>query len=396
MVRTRTSGALRRGCVLFAAALLMGACDRAAPRTATMLSVAFDTSRGPKAATLVVSGLSEAELATWRNRSADNPAWASAFHVAVAASDSIAVIGRYGVRDSVLEFTPRFPFDQGRDYVARLDPLALTPGRTARPSLSQLLRLPARDSTPTTRVLRILPSSNVLPANLLRIYIEFSAPMSRGAGLPFVHLIDDKGKKVDATFLPLEGDFWSPDHTRYTLFLDPGRVKTGIKPNVDLGRALVDGRTYTLRVDSTWRDGEGRQLVSSYEKKFRAAPMDVTPINPQSWTLVAPQPSSRTARPPLIVKFFEPLDHGLLRRGLGVETIKGKPVPGVVEVGPDELEVRFVPDEEWSAGEYQLVVLDILEDLAGNRIGRKFEVDLFNRADSTSVPSRTTLPFRVR
>jgi hypothetical protein len=165
---------------------------------------------------------------------------------------------------------------------------------------------------------------------------------------------------------------------------------------VDMGRALVPGRTYTLKVDSLWKDGEGRLLVAGYDKAFRVGPMDVTPINPRSWTLVVPHSLSRNRRPPLIVKFFEPLDHGLLRRALAVETGKGKPVDGVIEVQPGEQEVRFIPDEEWSAGEYQLVVLDILEDLAGNRIGRKFEVDVFNRADSTTVPKRTTLRFVVR
>jgi hypothetical protein len=392
MDRQRTSGALRRGCVLFVATLFAVGCERAAPRAPVALSVAFDTARGPKTATVVVYGLSDSELESWRDRPTDDVAWTTAFHIAVAASDAIPVVGRYGVRDSVLEFTPRFPFDQGRDYVARLDPLALTPSRTARASLSQSLRLPAPDATPTTRVVRILPTADVLPANHLRIYIEFSAPMSRGAGLPFVHLIDDTGMEVEATFLPLEGDFWSPDHTRYTLFFDPGRVKTGIKPNVDLGRALVPGRRYTLRVDSTWRDGEGRELVSPYEQKFRAGPMDVTPIAPAAWSIVAPRAGTRD---PLVVKFPEPLDHGLLRRGLDVEFAM-RPVAGDIEIGPREREWRFTPSAAWAGGNYELVALDILEDLAGNRIGRKFEVDLFNRADSTTTPERTVVRFVVK
>jgi hypothetical protein len=38
----------------------------------------------------------------------------------------------------------------------------------------------------------------------------------------------------------------------------------------------------------------------------------------------------------------------------------------------------------------------MLEDLAGNRIGRPFEVDTFNRADASPEPERTNLPFTVR
>jgi hypothetical protein len=36
-----------------------------------------------------------------------------------------------------------------------------------------------------------------------------------------------------------------------------------------------------------------------------------------------------------------------------------------------------------------------LEDLAGNRIGRAFEVDQFDRADRTSEPKRTVIPFTI-
>ena len=38
----------------------------------------------------------------------------------------------------------------------------------------------------------------------------------------------------------------------------------------------------------------------------------------------------------------------------------------------------FVPEKPWAAGRYSLVIDTTLEDLAGNSIGRPFEVDLFN------------------
>jgi len=37
----------------------------------------------------------------------------------------------------------------------------------------------------------------------------------------------------------------------------------------------------------------------------------------------------------------------------------------------------------------------ILEDVAGNRVGHAFEVDLFQRADSTNAPERYTIPFKI-
>jgi hypothetical protein len=40
----------------------------------------------------------------------------------------------------------------------------------------------------------------------------------------------------------------------------------------------------------------------------------------------------------------------------------------------------FTPREPWRAGSYQLLALDILEDIAANQIGRAFEVDNFESA----------------
>jgi hypothetical protein len=37
----------------------------------------------------------------------------------------------------------------------------------------------------------------------------------------------------------------------------------------------------------------------------------------------------------------------------------------------------------------------MLEDLAGNRIGRAFEVDQFDRSDRSPEPERTAIPFMV-
>jgi hypothetical protein len=53
-----------------------------------------------------------------------------------------------------------------------------------------------------------------VPENLLRVYLEFSAPMG---GAP--RILD-------------------PDCTRYTLFFDPGRVKRKALPNRQSGRPL--------------------------------------------------------------------------------------------------------------------------------------------------------------
>ena len=69
-----------------------------------------------------------------------------------------------------------------------------------------------------------------MPANQLRLYLHFSAPMDWRSGHEHVPLLDDAGQEVPDAFLPLDADFWNDDRTRYTVFFDPGRVKRGILP----------------------------------------------------------------------------------------------------------------------------------------------------------------------
>src|SRR5207237_2205578 len=79
-------------------------------------------------------------------------------------------------------------------------------------------------------------------------------------------------KNVDGAFLPVEANFWSRDHTRYTLFFDPGRVKEGIFPNREFGRPLRAGHRYVLEVKTNWTDANGLPLKEHYRHDLRAGP----------------------------------------------------------------------------------------------------------------------------
>ena len=67
-----------------------------------------------------------------------------------------------------------------------------------------------------------------------------------------------------------------------------------------------------------------------------------------------------------------------------------------MEPSDHDREWRFTPSEPWVEGTHELVVLAILEDLAGNRVNRPFEVDRFERVDSTSAAERYSVPFAPR
>ena len=56
----------------------------------------------------------------------------------------------------------------------------------------------------------------------------------------------------------------------------------------------------------------------------------------------------------------------------------------------------FVPRESWRRGTYALHVESTIEDLAGNNIGKPFEVDLFEGVQREITHSVVKLPFRVR
>ena len=369
---------------------LAAACG--APATPISLSIVPASDAG--SAHVKVSGLSANELNTLRASPPPADVWLALLSVRVAGADANqpAVTGAYMVGPDAVTFTPRFAFDAGRSYDVAFDPSKLpAPRRDAvvRASLS----LPKVERVPTTVVTRILPTSETVPENLLRIYIEFSAPMNRGSGLPFVKLLDDKGQTVKAPFLPLDVEFWTPDYTRFTLFFDPGRVKRGILPNEEMGRALIVGKTYTVVVDAGWRDATGTPLKNEYRQQFRVVAADNQPIRINAWKITTPRPGGRD---PLIVTFPDALDHGLLSRSLGVARAGGGVVTGVMRIDPGETRWNFTPDADWSAGAYELVVLGVLEDVAGNQIDKPFEVDMFKRIDTTSKPSERRLKFDVR
>jgi hypothetical protein len=159
-----------------------------------------------------------------------------------------------------------------------------------------------------------------------------------------------------------------------------------------MGRALKVGKTYTLVVRSEWQDANGLPLKEPFRHTFRVGPPDTQPLDTAQWRLTPPAGGGQT---PLVVTFPEPVDRGLLFRALGVRR-GGTVVDGDVTVGANETQWAFTPHEPWRAGVYDLLALSILEDRAGNQIGRAFEVDNFETVDKGPDARTVTLPFRVQ
>jgi hypothetical protein len=146
-------------------------------------------------------------------------------------------------------------------------------------------------------------------------------------------------------------------------------------------------------IDSDWKDGAGNLLQAGFAKRFSVAAPDRDPPDPARWNIQAPQPGTQT---PLMVTFPEPMDQALAQRIIQVTGDSGEALSGSVTLGDQERRWVFVPANPWRPGTYQLVVPTTLEDLAGNNIGRPFEVDLFEGVQRRIATPTVKLPFEVR
>ena len=285
----------------------------------------------PRSAVVEVAGVDPASLKVLKDHDVNVDSWTSFLTVRVFPSPGARleelppVLGAYRIDADIIRFQPRFPLQPGMTYRAEFDParLHILTNRLTRSEVSASDRprsvaklsadysLPQRVARSTTRVISVWPLRELLPENLLRFYVSFSAPMSRGEAYRRTKLIDTStGKLVDAPFLELDEELWSPDGTRFTLLFDPGRIKRGLRPREEVGPVLEEGKTYSLLIETDWPDAAGNPLVSPFRKNFRAGPPDLTSPDPKNWKISAP---SANTREPLTVRFPESLDRALSR-----------------------------------------------------------------------------------
>jgi hypothetical protein len=284
--------------------------------------------------------------------------------------------GGYSWKDGTLTFTPRYPLVEGVTYKAVYETTSIT------------FELPRKASGPVTRVEEMYPSMDTLPANQLKLYLEFSQPMSRGGVWSHIRLIRNDGKAVELPFLEIDQELWSPDQRRLTVLFDPGRIKRGVTPQVEMGEVLEPGRSYTLVVDGELRDANNQLLAETFRRQFRVAPALREGIDPRKWKVTSPKADSTAA---LTIDFDRPLDWALLQHAF---LVKG--IDGTGAIDRNETRWIFRPAQPWKPGHYELVIDMALEDLAGNRIGRPFDVDLFERVTERITAETTTLGFDVR
>jgi hypothetical protein len=345
-----------------------------------------------------VAGLLPKELKALAQSEQTPEQWQSLFAVYVGPSgdrtEQPAMLGSYRVTEDALRFQPRFPLARGVSYRVVFHPANL-PGRTGSPekAIQKVLLLAKPKPTAATVVSHVYPSTEELPENQLKFYIHFSAPMCRGESYEHIRLLRSDAQVDERAFLDLPQELWDRDGTRFTLFIDPGRIKRGLKPREDLGPVLEAGKRYTLVIDRAWKDAEGNQLKESYRKTFRVLPPDETQPDPKTWKLAAPAAGTRAA---LVMTSPKSLDHALLQRMLWITNDQGEKTPGTIEITRQETCWRFTPAKPWLAGRYHFVADTRLEDLSGNNIARPFEVDELQPIKRNAKTETVQLPFEVK
>jgi hypothetical protein len=328
---------------------------------------------------VIVSGVPAEILQRLARAGSSDAEWSRRLPVQVGESpgDQPTVLGDYSVVGDAVRFEPRFPFAAGEVYHARwID------GASGREVASARVRREAPASGEPARVIAVYPSTDALPENTLRIYVHFSRPMSRGEAAAHVRLIGPAGE-VEQPFVALEHELWNGARDRLTLLLDPGRLKRGVGPNVEMGPVLTRGGSHRLEVAAGWRDGGGRPTAEPFVKSFEVVGADRERPRPGSWSLVPP----REPLGPVELRFGESLDRGLLQHAIRVEDPRGRAIEGRVSVGLGERSWSFRPAQPWPSTPCRLVVDATLEDPSGNRIGRLFEEPLRGSVGEEPAPA---------
>jgi hypothetical protein len=267
-----------------------------------------------------------------------------------------------GVTSEFAAFKPLIPFTRGLRYRVTVNNKTIG-----------TIDIPSTSPSDEAKVVAVYPTRDTIPENLLKIYIEFSKPMREGEALQHLTLIKNGKDSLQSTFLDLEPELWNNDRTILTVWLDPGRIKRGLQPNLAMGPPLIKGNKYTLIVKQDWKNQDGAELQRDFIKNFITIEYDSLSLDPDFWKIRIPNAGTLQS---LNIDFKESLDYMLIRNAIHITNLTGMEVPGAINVYPGEVGFAFTPAVPWEKGDYYLLVETRLEDLAGNNLNHLFDTDI--------------------
>lgn len=321
----------------------------------------------------------------------DSRDWSNLFTVRVkksGATDAPPLLGEYSTEKNELLFQPRFALRPDLEYEVTVDQRLIQSTRNVTVTFVSC----QKPSATVGKVDHIYPTAAELPENVLKFYIHFSEPMSRGDAYRHIHLFEG-AREIVEPFLELGEELWNESQTRFTLFVHPGRIKRGVKPREDQGPPLVDGHEYSLKIDRDWLTAARKPLGESFEKRFKVIAADESQLRPDLWKIFAPKSSGIGT---VELEFNESLDYAMLQRVILVRNSVGQLLEGRVVVSQQERRWSFAPKEAWQRGSFQLEVATNLEDLCGNSIAKAFEVEMKTDAVGNDAAKFIAIEFDVK
>ncbi len=310
--------------------------------------------------------------------------WEKGFAVALRVDASTAHLkvklqgAERGVAGKVSDniFTPFVPFTNGLTYVVFSGTDSLF---SFTPDLEVF-------EAPT--VVSIFPLAEELPENLLKFYFVFSKPMEIGKVYNHLRLFQED-EEVQRAFIELSPELWNETGDQLTVWIEPGRIKRDLGPNLKLGPVLEAGKTYRLVLDKDFRSRTGKTLEVEFEKRFTVVERDeqIPKIGEVKFKLPGKNTSSSAS-----FLFHEPMDYAISTMSeiyLGDELIVGK-----WHMPQDDI-LTFWPAKDWEDGEYSLEISSRAEDLAGNNFIRPFDVDL-TKTKELSKHESVSAKFEIR
>ena len=297
--------------------------------------------------------------------------------------------GRYVVDGGAVCFLPRFTFLHGHSYTLLVHH-SMVGGSAGGFDLDDFeahtIGRPAHRSEPTTHVVEIRPTAAEIPRNTLRVYVQFSAPMSEGLAGTHVRLRHAvTGEPVDDPFLALEPELWDRQRRRLTVLFDPARIKRGLAPHREAGYPLEVGVPVEIVIDEGFLDAEGEPLTRCGRRRYEIVDDIRTRLDPATWDVFAPSPGTVD---PLVVTFDRAVDHALLERCLTLRGCDGHTIAGAVRIPAGEGSWGFWPERPWATEPICLVVDPILEDIAGNSVTRVFDREVARVEPAILAPGR--------
>ncbi len=182
-----------------------------------------------------------------------------------------------------------------------------------------------------------------------------------------IRLMDENNQVVKGAIFSNVHELWDDKQQQLTLILDPARVKSGLRANERLGRALIQGNSYRL-VIAKMETVEHRE-VKPFEKKFMVGDLDTIAPSIEQWDIRFPQVRSTV---PLRIAFPESVDLMSLYHRLTIANDHGIKMEGAIEIGTKEKQWTFTPMETWKKGNYTIYVNTRLADPSGNNLNGLF------------------------